>query len=107
MPAARSSSSLAASSNVSSGGEPNAASSFDHIDRAAATLTCCPTIVRSKVCAPGALLRGSGTPCRSSTRAKAGSRPASISTAVRMLFVVLTISRRSPHKERRLPHSTR
>ena len=62
MPAARSSSSLAPSSRWRSGGEPNAPSSFAHIDRAAATLTCWPTIVRSKVWAPGSLLRGSGTP---------------------------------------------
>ena len=63
MPAARSSSSLAASSRLRSGGEPNAASSLAHIERAAATLTCWPTIVRSKVCAPRSLLRGSGMPC--------------------------------------------
>ena len=56
MPAPRKSSSLAASSKLRSGGEPNAASSLAHIERAAATLTCCPTMVLNKVGAPGSLL---------------------------------------------------
>src|SRR5690348_12402489 len=94
MPALRISSSLAARSRFRSGGDPNAASSFDHIDRAAATLTCCPTIVRSKVWAPRSLLRGAGMPCRSTTRANAGSRLASSSTWLRMLAAVLTMAAR-------------
>src|SRR5947209_1922179 len=91
MPAARSCSSVAARSRLRSGGEPNVASSLAHIERAAATLTCWPTIVRSKVWAPHSLLRGSGTPCFSTTLANAGSRLASSSTSRRMLLVVLTM----------------
>ena len=94
MPAARSASSLAARSRLRSGGEPNAASSLAHIDRAAATLTCWPTIVRSRVSAPRLLFRGSGTPCCSTTLAKAGSRLANSSTSRRMLWLVLTMGAR-------------
>src|SRR5260221_8428885 len=91
MPAARSSSSLAARRRLRSGGVPKAASSLAHIERAAATLTCWPAIVRSKVCAPRSLLRGSGTPCCSTTLANAGSRLANSSTSRRMLLFVLTM----------------
>jgi hypothetical protein len=49
------------------------------MDRAAATLTCWPTIVRNRVRAPASPRLGSGRPCVAITLAKAGSIEASAS----------------------------